>query len=112
MLVAGGGGLGILVGDVGWLAVLIARGRWLGILGLVLAIFRGVLGWVGGSVPIIVLVLVEQLEGLGGLGEDAEGFGATYLNGVGVALVSQNVGDAVDGGFEPDGITGGSPGND
>src|SRR5207342_2136431 len=54
----------------------------------------------------------EQLQCQGGLSQNADGFGAAYLNGVGVALVSQNVGDAVDGGFEPDGITGGRSGND
>jgi hypothetical protein len=56
------------------------------------------------------LVLVEQLEGVGGLGEDADGFGAAHLDRVGVALVGEDVGDSVDGGFEPDGITGGGRG--
>ena len=37
----------------------------------------GGLGW---SVPVVVLVSAEQLEGLGGLGEDANGFGAAYLD--------------------------------
>jgi hypothetical protein len=59
-----------------------------------------------------VLVLVEQLEGLGGLGEDADGFGAAHLNGVGIALVGEDVGDSVDGGLEPDGIAGGGAGDD
>jgi hypothetical protein len=75
----------------------------------------GVLGRVGGfggSVPVVVLVLAEQLEGVGGLGEDANGFGAAYLNRIRVALLGEDVGDPVDGGFEPDGITGGGAGND
>jgi hypothetical protein len=58
------------------------------------------------------LVVVEQLEGLGGLGEDADGFGAAYVAGVVVALPGEDVGDPVDGGFEPDGVTGGSAGDD
>jgi hypothetical protein len=33
------------------------------------------------SVPVVVLVLAEQLEGLGGLGEDADGFRAAYVVG-------------------------------
>ena len=59
-----------------------------------------------------MLVLAEQLECVGGLGEDADGFGTPYLNWVGVALAGEDVGDSVDGGFEPDGITGGSAGDD
>ena len=47
-----------------------------------------------------------------GLGEDANGFGAAHLNRIRVALVGEDVGDPVDGGFEPDGITGGGAGND
>ena len=35
--------------------------------------FVGEIVWFFGSVPVVVLVLVEQLEGLGGLGEDADG---------------------------------------
>ena len=57
-------------------------------------------------------MLAEQLQGLGGLGEDADGFGAAYLNRVGVALLGEDVGDSVDGGFEPDGITCGGAGDD
>ena len=34
------------------------------------------IGWFCGPVPVVVLVCVEQLEGLGGLAEDANGFGA------------------------------------
>jgi len=59
-----------------------------------------------------VLVLAEQLQGLGGLGEYADGFGAADIDGVLIALESQDVGDPVDGGFEPDDITGGGAGND
>jgi hypothetical protein len=46
------------------------------------------------------------------LGDNLDRLGAAYLDGVGVALSGQDVGDAVDGGFEPDRIPGGSPGND
>ena len=57
-------------------------------------------------------MLAQQLEGLGGLGEDADGFGAAYVDGVVIALPGEDVGDPVDGGFEPDGITGGGAGDD
>ena len=46
------------------------------------------------------------------MGEDADGFGTPYIDGVGVALLGEDVGDPVDGGFEPDGIAGGRFGND
>ena len=46
------------------------------------------------------------------MGEDADGFGAAYLDRVGVALLGEDVGDPVDGGFEPDRIAGGGAGND
>jgi hypothetical protein len=71
----------------------------------------GVSGLVG-SVPAVVFVLVEQLEGVGGLGEDAEGFGAAHLHRVWVALLGKDVGDPINGGFEPDGIPGGGSGDD
>jgi hypothetical protein len=58
------------------------------------------------------LVLAQQLEGLGGLGEDADGFGAAHIDRVGVALPGEDVGDPVDGGFEPDGVLGGGSGDD
>ena len=57
-------------------------------------------------------MLAEQLECPGGLGEDADGFGSAHLHRVGVALLGEDVGDSVDGGFEPDGITGGGAGDD
>ncbi len=59
-----------------------------------------------------MLVLAQQLQCLGGLGEDADGCGAAYVRGVGVALRGEDLSDPVDGGFEPDGITGGGAGND
>jgi hypothetical protein len=68
--------------------------------------------WFGGSVPVVVLVLAEQLQGLGGLGENTDGFGAPYLDGVGVASLGEDLSDPVDSGFEPDRIAGGRPGND
>ena len=74
--------------------------------------FVGEIGWFFGSVPVVVLVVVEQLEGLGGLGEDADGFGAAYVYGVVIALAGEDVGDPVDGGFEPDGVSGGGAGDD
>jgi hypothetical protein len=46
------------------------------------------------------------------LGEDADGFGAAYLDWVVIALSGEDVGDAVDGGFEPDGVSGGRAGDD
>ena len=69
-------------------------------------------GGFGGSVPVVVLVLTQQLQGLGGLGEDADGFGAAHVDGVVIALFGEEVGDPVDGGFEPDGISGSRSGND
>jgi hypothetical protein len=57
-------------------------------------------------------MLVEHVQGFGGLGEDAEGFGAPHLHRIGVTSAGEDVGDPIDGGFEPDRITGGSPGND
>jgi len=74
--------------------------------------FVGEIGWFFGSVPVVVWVVVEQLEGLGGLGEDADGFGAAYVYGVVIALAGEDVGDPVDGGFEPDGVAGGGAGDD
>jgi hypothetical protein len=84
--------IGWFVGEIGW--------------------FVGEIVWFFGSVPVVVLVLAEQLEGLGGLGEDADGFGAAYICWVVIALPAEDVGDAVDGGFEPDGISGGGAGDD
>ena len=46
------------------------------------------------------------------LGEDADCFRAAYVDGVVIALPGEDVGDPVDGGFEPDGITGGGAGDD
>ena len=63
------------------------------------------MGGFGGSVPVAILMATQQFERLGGLGEDADGFGAAHLDGVGVALPGQDVGDPVDGGLEPDRIT-------
>ena len=37
----------------------------------------GGLAW---PVPVVALVSAEELEGVGGLGEDANGFGAAYLD--------------------------------
>ncbi len=71
----------------------------------------GIVGF-GRSVPVVVLLLAEQLQSFGGLGEDADGFGATHLNRIGVASPGQDVGDPINGGFEPDRITGSRPGND
>ena len=67
-----------------------------------------------GSVPVVVLVLLlaEQLQGSGGLSQNADGFGTADVNGVWIALAVEDVGDSVDGGFEPDGVTGGGAGND
>ena len=64
------------------------------------------------SAPLVVLVLAKQLEGFGGLGQYADRFGAAYLHSVGVALPTKNVGDPVDGRFEPDGIPGVRAGDD
>jgi hypothetical protein len=58
------------------------------------------------------LVLAQQLQCQGGLGEDADGFGAPYIDGVCVALLGEDLCDPVDGGFEPDRIAGGRSGND
>jgi hypothetical protein len=96
-------------------------GVWLGVvlsglieveLLVVAGLFGCFLGGFFGSVPVVVLMVIEKLEGFGGLGEDADGFGATDIDGVGLALPTQNLSDPVDGGFEPDGIPGGGPGND
>jgi hypothetical protein len=40
------------------------------------------------------LGLAEQRQGLGGLGEDADGFGAAHIHGVVIALPGEDVGDA------------------
>ena len=79
--------------------------------GLILWILLGIGGF-RGSVPVVVLVLAEQLQGLGGLGEDADGFGTPHLNRVSIALLGEDVGDPINGGFEPDRITSSGPGND
>src|SRR5688572_21155541 len=39
----------------------------------------GIIAGFGGSVPVISLVLAAQLQRLGRLGEDADGFGASHL---------------------------------
>jgi hypothetical protein len=39
----------------------------------------------GRSVPVVVLMLTKHVQGFGGLGEDAEGFGATHIR-VAVAI--------------------------
>jgi hypothetical protein len=46
------------------------------------------------------------------LGEDADGFGTADIHRITIALAVEDVGDSVDGGFEPDGVTGGGPGDD
>ena len=46
------------------------------------------------------------------MGEDADGFGTADVHLIKIALPGEDVGDAVDGGFEPDGITGGGAGDD
>jgi hypothetical protein len=79
---------------------------------LLLGWFLVRIGGFGGSVPVVVLMFAEQPQSFGGLGEDAEGFGAPHIYWVGVTAPDQNVGDPIDGGFEPDGITSGGPGND
>jgi hypothetical protein len=69
---------------------------WLVLLGLIEADFllvfgcSGFVGWMGGfggAVPVVCVVLAEQVQGVGGLGEDADGFGAADLDWVGVALL-------------------------
>jgi hypothetical protein len=72
-----------------------------------------IIGWFGGAVPVVVLLLAQQLRRVGGLGEDADGFGPAYIDGVGVALPpGEEVGDPIHSGFEPDGIPGGGAAND
>ena len=112
ILIAGGGGLRVLaVTGRGFVVVF----RFVAaVLVFVVAWFLVRVGGFGGSVPVVVLVLVlaEQLQGLGGLSENADGFGTADVNGVWIALAVEDVGDSVDGGFEPDGVTGGGAGND
>jgi hypothetical protein len=50
--------------------------------------FLGRIGKISGfgrSVPVVVLMLTKHVQGFGGLGEDAEGFGATHIR-VAVAI--------------------------
>ena len=70
------------------------------------------IGGFGGSVPVVVLVLAEQLQGSCGLSQNADGFGTADVHRIRIALQCEDVGDSVDGGFEPDGVTGGGAGND
>ena len=91
---------------------------WLNILlGLPDAQLILIVGWfldisgLGGSVPVVVLMLAEQLQRFGGLGEDPDGFGTPHLNSVSITLPGEDVGDPINGGFEPDRITSSSPGN-
>ena len=60
----------------------------------------------------VVLMVAQQLEGVGGLGEDADRLGAADVDRVGVAVKAEDVGDPVDGGLEPDRIAGGGAGDD
>ena len=70
------------------------------------------IGWFGGSVQVVVLMLMQQPQCFGRLGENANRLGPPYVGGVGVAVVAENVGDPIDGGFEPKGIASGSAGDD
>src|SRR4029450_8915230 len=67
------------------------------------------IGVFGRSVPVVVLMLTQHVQGFGGLGEDAEGFGAPHIYWVGVTVPVEDVGDPVHAGFEPDRIAGRSP---
>jgi len=69
-------------------------------------------GGFGGSVPVVVLMCAQQLQRFCGLGEDADGLGSAHLHRVGVALAGEDVGDAINGGLEPDRIAGSGAGND
>jgi len=66
----------------------------------------------GGSVPVIVLVLAEQVEGLGGLSQNPDRFRTAHLNFIGITLPGENVRDPINGGFEPDRIACCGAGND
>src|SRR6185312_16734926 len=89
---------GCRVGNIGWLGKI----GWLGVM-LGLCCF-GSSSRFGSSVPFIALMLTQQLQCLGGLGEDADGLGAAHIHRIGVALLGEDLGDSVDGGFEPDRI--------
>ena len=54
-----------------------------------------------------VLVVDEQLQRLGGSGQDADGVGSSGADWVGVAADSQDLSDPVDGRQKPDRIPGG-----
>jgi hypothetical protein len=75
-------------------------------LGLITGRFLGEIGWFGGSVPVVVLMLAEQLQRLGGLSQDPDGLGPADIKAIGVAFTAEDVGDPINGGFEPDGIPG------
>jgi hypothetical protein len=66
----------------------------------------------GGSVPLIVSMVAQQPQRLGGLGEDADGLGSAHLHRVVIALTVEDVGDPIHGGLEPDRVPSGRPGND
>src|SRR5688572_9355907 len=76
--------LEVLVWKIGCLGLLDAGllDVWFAVGDAGLVVFGGFLGRIGGfggSVPLVVLMHAEQLQGVGGLGEDADGFGAAYL---------------------------------
>ena len=95
-----------MLGNIRWLGNI----DWLGVM-LGLCCLGGSSRF-GGSIPFVALMFTQQLQCSGGLGEDADGFGAAHLHRIAVALQGEDLGDSVDGGFEPDGIAGCRPSND
>jgi hypothetical protein len=57
-------------------------------------------------------MLTQQPQRLSGLGQNPDRFGAADIDGIVIAVPGEDVGDPVDGGFEPDRIPSRSPGND
>ena len=53
----------------------------------------------------------QQVEGVGGGGQDGQGFGAAEVGGVGVALEGQDLGESVDDGDQVDDLAGGGAGD-
>ena len=54
----------------------------------------------------VVLVLDQQAQRFGGLGQDSDGAGPSGPDWIGVAFSREDVSDPVDCGEEPDGVTG------
>ncbi|GAA1427013.1 hypothetical protein GCM10009616_03060 [Microlunatus lacustris] len=71
-----------------------------------------VLVLVGLGLDGLVLVVDQELQRGGRLGEQTDGLGPPHTDRVAITLDSEDVGEPVDGGHEPAGVPGGCPGHD